>query len=71
MSLDSPVNLNADRDRKAPRSDAADSDAKTKKGREPVQLAAFWLEALWMAWSPPKARSLRQPSQRERRNIER
>jgi hypothetical protein len=39
------------------------------KGCEPVQLAAFWLEALWMAWSPPKARCLRQPSQKERRYL--
>jgi hypothetical protein len=34
-----------------------------------VQLAAFWLEALWMALSPPEARCLGQPSQKERRNL--
>jgi hypothetical protein len=37
------------------------------KGRELVQLTAFWLEALWMAWSLPAALRPRQPSQRQRR----
>jgi hypothetical protein len=39
------------------------------KGRAPVQRAAFWLEALWMALSPPPAKAPGQPSQKERRNF--
>jgi hypothetical protein len=39
------------------------------KGRTPVQRAAFWLEALWMALSLPPAKAPGQPSQKERRNF--
>ena len=39
------------------------------KGCEPVQLAAFWLEALWMAMSSPQARGPRWPSQKERHEL--